>query len=354
MNVRAVQTAREAAAGLFTVGPAAGHTRHALRVAAGLAIPGSALLALGRTDLLIFAMFGSFVGMYGRDGSRRERGRHQRSAALLIGGGVGVGVWLAAAGVEPLVLIVVESGFAAAASLLADHRGIRPAGPFYAIFALGAIAWTPADAAKPLPALAVFTVTAALCMALAALDIESADAAAAPASPGLHVGARHATRYAVAVSGAGLAGLGLGVGHANWAMVSAAVPLAALDAGAHFSRGLHRVAGTFLGLGLTAILLVPGPRPVLTGALVLALLFPTELYMARNYTLALGFFTPLIMLMTSLSVPASPERLLFDRGIDTVLGVAIGVLVATAHRHLRWQTPGIAPHRPQTRCRRDP
>ncbi|MEU1205767.1 FUSC family protein [Nocardia sp. NPDC005825] len=352
--MRAVLAVREATTGLFTVGPSADHTRHALRVATGLVIPGSVLLVLGRTDLLIFAMFGSFVGMYGRDGSRRERGRQQRSAAWLIGGGVGIGVLLAATGVAPLVLVIVESVFAAAASLLADRRGIRPGGPFYAIFALGAVSLTPAGLAKPLPALGVFTMTAVLCMVLAALDGETIDAATVSARPGVHFGARHATRYAVAVSGAGLAGLGLGVGHANWAMASAAVPLAALDAGTHLSRGLHRVAGTFLGLGLSAVLLIPGPRPVLTGALVLALLFPTELYMARNYALALGFFTPLIMLTTSLSVTTSPGRLLIDRGVDTVLGVAVGVLVAVGPEHLRWLSPtGSAPHRPQARCRRD-
>ena len=43
--------------------------------------------------------------------------------------------------------------------------------------------------------------------------------------------------------------------------------------------------------------------------------------MSRHYGIALGFFTPLIMLMTELADPADPWMMLIARGFDTVIGV---------------------------------
>ncbi|MFE3956931.1 FUSC family protein [Nocardia sp. NPDC059091] len=77
---------------------------------------------------------------------------------------------------------------------------------------------------------------------------------------------------------------------------------------------------------------MPHLPAALLGVLVLLLLFPTELFMARNYALALGFFTPLIMVMTDLAAPADPVQLLLDRGTDTILGVGAGICVAIATR----------------------
>jgi hypothetical protein len=57
-------------------------------------------------------------------------------------------------------------------------------------------------------------------------------------------------------------------------------------------------------------------------------MFPTELFMTRHYGLALGFFTPLIMLMTELAAPAEPRTFITGRAIDNLLGVAVGITVA--------------------------
>jgi uncharacterized membrane protein YccC len=65
---------------------------------------------------------------------------------------------------------------------------------------------------------------------------------------------------------------------------------------------------------------------------VIALLFPTELLMARHYGLALGFFTPLIMVMTELATPAEPLTLLTDRVVDTLIGVSAGIVAAVVVR----------------------
>jgi uncharacterized membrane protein YccC len=126
----------------------------------------------------------------------------------------------------------------------------------------------------------------------------------------------------------------LGVDHANWAMASAAVPLAVvvggerLDLRAVLHRALHRLTGTAVGLVVTALLLWPRPSATVLAVAVMVLLFPTELFMSRHYGVALGFFTPVIMIMTDLAEPTAPLTMIVARGVDTVIGVAAGVASA--------------------------
>ncbi len=47
------------------------------------------------------------------------------------------------------------------------------------------------------------------------------------------------------------------------------------------------------------------------------------------------FITPLALLMISLASPASPEMLLRDRVIETVIGVAVGTVVAIVSAGIR-------------------
>ncbi|RMI28595.1 FUSC family protein [Nocardia stercoris] len=313
---------------LFTVGPRADDRQHALRVAAGLAVPGVILVAVGRPDLLLYAVFGSFTGMYGRIDDRRTRLRHQCEAAAFLITGVTVGVILAATGVTSVRLVVVETVFAAVGSVFADSRQLLPRGPFFALFALGACAMVPAGAVWPGVAVAICAATAVWAIVIGRLDTRTrhrthvdADRQVTPVL--------NAIRYPLAVGLAGACGVALGVAHANWAMISAAVPLAAraADTGYSVQRAVHRIVGTYAGLVATALLLLPHPQPRTLAIVVMVLIFPTEQFMARNYALAMGFFTPLIMLMTDLASPTAPRELVVDRGLDTMIGVGIGVAV---------------------------
>jgi uncharacterized membrane protein YccC len=64
---------------------------------------------------------------------------------------------------------------------------------------------------------------------------------------------------------------------------------------------------------------------------VVALQITTELLAARNYGLALVFITPMALLMSRLGTSQPATNLLFDRGIETVIGafVAIALLVVS-------------------------
>jgi len=311
--------------------------RHALRVVVGLGVPGLALLVAGRPELIIYAAFGSFVGMYGRGESPRARCRHQAWGAVVLLAGVATGILLSHSHARAWALVAAGAAFASIASLVADMLRLRPEGPFFGIFALGAIATVPPGTASPSAALAISAATALFCVLLGlagGLRPRPGEPAKAWSRPtGMFA---QATRYGIAIGIAGLLGLALGVDHANWAMASAAVPLAAPEARTAgwyglrrvVHRGFHRVAGTVTGLVVTAALLLPHPAPVVLAIAVMVLLFPTELFMTHHYGVALGFFTPLIMLMTNLAAPAEPWTLVRDRAVDVMIGVAVGVAVA--------------------------
>jgi len=105
------------------------------------------------------------------------------------------------------------------------------------------------------------------------------------------------------------------------------------------TRAAHRLLGTFAGLVVAAGLLGPGLPPWAVAAVAALLLWPTELFMTRHYAIAIGFFTPLIMVMTMLAEPEPTAHLLVMRALDTVLGVAAGVAVALLVRGRRRPLP---------------
>lgn len=328
--------------------PANDDRLHACRVVLGLMVPGLVLLITHRPDLLIYAVFGSFTGMYGRSDAHLPRVGHQAQAAALLVAGVGTGILLSTNHAGPWQLVTTEAVFASIGSLVSDRLGLRPQGPFYGIFAVGAIATIPSTRIVPWDALAISVATALFCIivsCVAALLARAHPAAGAQTNvvPSDHrstATAVHAARYTLAVSGAGAAGLLLGIDHANWAMAAAAVPLAAanarrgraLSARGVIQRGVQRMTGTLAGLVVAALLLLPQLGESLLGAVLIALLFPTELFMTRNYGLAVWFFTPLIMLMTQLAAPAEALTFLVDRAIDNVIGVSVGIAVALVVR----------------------
>ncbi|MDL9945106.1 FUSC family protein [Gordonia sp. ABSL11-1] len=321
--------------------------RHALRVAAGLAVPGMVLLIAGRPDLMVYAAFGSFAGMYGRTDIGATRLRQQLEAACLLTAGVVIGVLLSAWTVSGWVLVAVGSTFAALSSLLADRLRLRPVGPFFFLFALGATATVPPSLVAPAVAIGICAATAALAVAIGLIGVprEGPSREVRRLPRGACV---HAVRYAVAVGAAGALGMVFGFDHANWAMAAAAVPLGAMDVGRPSEgevrlvlvRAIHRVVGTAAGLVVAAALLAADLGPSALAALMMALLFPTELFMTRHYAVAIGFFTPLIMLMTELADPSDPAVLLTARGWDTLIGVVTGVVVVVAIRgHRRSSSP---------------
>jgi hypothetical protein len=329
----------------------------ALRVAISVAVPSLFLLAMGRPDLIMYAVFGALTGMYGRSEPHQLRLRHQSQAALVLLGGVGVGVFLSVNHLQSWWLVGVEALLAGAGSVYSDRVKLKPNGPFFGILALGACASVPTVVPGYVAVLiaacaAMFSVTVGFVgwfrgrawQRGASRDVVSLRGAAGRAA------AVHAARYMLAVGLAGTLGVLSGSGHPHWAMAAAAVPLAGADLPSRVRRGIHRIVGTFLGLAVTAVVLVPAPWSLATliatrQVLVLAILvivfqFTTELFMARHYGLAMVSFTPVILLVAQLAAPIDPTLLILERGVETLVGAVVGILVVVA---VRTRPAGTAP-----------
>ncbi|UAL31130.1 FUSC family protein [Nocardioides rotundus] len=319
--------------------------RHAGRVMLGVAVPGLVLIAAGHPELILYAVLGSFAGMYGRLEQPAERLRHQFHGAGMVVTGVALGLAVSHLRAGPAVLILTVTAFATVGSLVADRLQLRPGGPFFGIFALGATATVGPELVSWWVALAICAGSAAfaLWLGIAASGLRTVLHTLRLESPlrrnRFSAGAfTHASRYALATAAAGTAGMLLGVDHANWAMTAAAVPLAVVTSGdppdipAVLRRARERVSGTLIGLVVTALVLVPEPSATVLAIVVMVLMFPTELFMSRRHGVALGFFTPLIMIMTELADPADPLTMLLARGVDTLIGVTAGVAAAVLVR----------------------
>jgi uncharacterized membrane protein YccC len=324
---------------VLALGPAEDDHWAALRVGVGVAVPSLLLIAIGRPDLLIYAVFGAFTGMYGRNETHRLRLQHQGQAALMLVAAVGIGVVLSASHGPEWVLVIVECAFAGLASLYSDRVGLRPSGPFFGLFALGACASVPTSIPVAVAILiAATSAGVALVVGVAGwARIRQWDPSVRRQIPQTHP-RLNAVSYVIGIGIAGALSAGLHIGHPNWAMAAAAVPLSGAGLSHRLTRGLHRILGTLVGLVVAAAILLPAgmPRsPIILALIIVVLQFPTELFMTRNYGLALVFFTPLILLMTQLANPVDPATMLTDRAVETIGGAIVGMAVAVTIRPRR-------------------
>ncbi|EYB69579.1 hypothetical protein DEIPH_ctg004orf0098 [Deinococcus phoenicis] len=323
---------------LLTVSPARRDHLPAGRIALGVAVPLGLLLWLGRIDLTIYAAFGAFTGIYARHEPFGSRLAHQLESAVLLVACVALGLGLSHGGAGPWVMVGAGSVVAASGAVLAALLRLRPAGSLFFIFATTAIASIPQAAPFGLgvgvaAASAGFSVLLGVLGALFSERLRPGELAPPPPDPleGTEL-ALHGLRYLVAAALAGALGLLSSFGHSYWAMVAAAAPLALSGHRARVQRAIHRIVGTLGGVGVTAFLLAFGLRPWQTALLVVVLQFLAELFVGRNYSLALLFITPLALLMSQLAHPVEVADLLTARAVETVIGAAVGLLVVVVLR----------------------
>jgi hypothetical protein len=327
--------------GLTHVAPRIDDHRAAARVAVIVAVPALLLVATGHASWTIYAVFGAFTAMYGRREPHTARLLHQSRAAVMLVVGVCGGTSAAFYGVDSFALVTIEASLAGVGSVYSDRMGLRPSGPFWALFAFGACATVPVVNSGDVGAAATVSIgTAAFALAVGMAG-RIRVRVRAPTGRASMITARipylvNASAYTVAVASAGGISTALGIGHPIWSMAAAAVPLAVSGIGERVSRGVHRILGTLVGLAVTAVILLPFgvPRGLTAVLLIIALQFATELYMTRNYGLALVFFTPLILLMLLLAHPTDSPMLIIDRAVETVIGTAVGIAVALSAHHL--------------------
>ncbi|MEV2243285.1 FUSC family protein [Streptomyces sp. NPDC049970] len=150
--------------------------------------------------------------------------------------------------------------------------------------------------------------------------------ALAPGSPVLPIALRTLTGCALA----GYASWALGVGHPYWALVTAASvyqPNLSLS----WSRGLQRTVGNLLGvLVFAAVIPLARVGPLVLVLCVLCLNFAAEALITRNYWLGSVAVTPMALLVLEFGGAQPAGVLVTDRALDTVVGVAAGLLAAVA------------------------
>ncbi len=140
---------------------------------------------------------------------------------------------------------------------------------------------------------------------------------------------RHALRLAVAIGGADVVARALTLPRAYWVPLTVALVLKP-DFASTYSRGLARVAGTALGLGITTLLVYVIFGSVPARIVLLALLmFAMRSWGAANYGLLAAILTALVVVLTSF-VGASPEATIVDRGLDTVIGGILALVTYVA------------------------
>ncbi len=326
--------------GVLRVAPHRGDHRVAIRAAVSLLVPLLALWALGRIDLSVYATFGAFAAIYGRNDPIRPRIRMQVTAGLVLLAAMCIGTALSALAAPALVSVAVIAALAAIITVLSQALRWHPPGALFVVFASGATASIPATASTFAAVLLVggsSVLFALVVSGLFALAFERK--ATAPASvvraarPPLDV--EIAVCVGVATAIAGVVATILLDSHWYWAMVGAVAALSGPHINARIIRGLQRLIGTLLGVLIAAGLLALDLPPLAIVLLAGVFQAGAELFIGRNYAIAMLFVTPLALMMVELAAPTSPELLLRDRVLETVIGVASGMVIAGAAALLR-------------------
>jgi hypothetical protein len=135
-------------------------------------------------------------------------------------------------------------------------------------------------------------------------------------------------RVAIAAPIAGTIAAMLGIGRAYWAMAAAVLVLhQGVDWIRTLQRGTERLLGTWVGLGLAAVILLIHPQGIWLVLIVALLQFTIELLVVRNYTLAVVFITATALTIASGARRVDAVELLVSRGADTAIGCAVAIVV---------------------------
>ncbi|MFH6780330.1 FUSC family protein, partial [Clavibacter michiganensis] len=140
----------------------------AMRASVGLLVPLVVLLAIDRLDLALYASFGAFTGLYGRNERYRLRLASVGAGAAMMLVAISTGVLLSLAdaplGLEAVGLAIVLGG----ASLVSTAMSLVPPHPLFPVFGLVVCAAVPVDGAQARDALvtavAAILFSAGVCM----------------------------------------------------------------------------------------------------------------------------------------------------------------------------------------------
>lgn len=136
---------------------------------------------------------------------------------------------------------------------------------------------------------------------------------------------RHAIRLAACVAGGDALARGFGLRRSYWLPMTIAIVLKP-DFTATFTRGVLRLAGTFIGLVFaTALFHLLAPTRAAQVALIAVLMFILRCFGPANYGILVAAITAMVVLLLALTGVA-PNEVITARGLNTAAGGAITLL----------------------------
>ncbi len=316
----------------------------ALRAAVAILIPIAALSFTGHASLTIYAAFGAMAGVFGRHSTYSARLRLQVVAGLSLSASVFAGTLAGMIAPGSFLAVGVIAALSLAGLVVSRRTGLLPVPSLFMVFAAGGTSSFGHSAID-----LVWASVLPLASALAAIAIGQVGRLLPPSSavkhstrpvvawrdvlraPGVR---RDMLRYTLGPLVAGGIATAVGIGHPYWAAVAATVPLAGATLGAQLGRGTQRFVGTVVGLALAWAVLSLDPSLIVLLAVVAAGQLWAELFVMRNYGIAVVGLTPLALVMVHLASPEPVGQLVADRLVETLIGsvVAVVLLVVTTRR----------------------
>ncbi|GAA2882889.1 FUSC family protein [Actinoplanes cyaneus] len=311
----------------------------ALRAGVSVAVPLLVVLVAGRPEWSMYAAFGAFTSLYGRNLTGRARLVMQSGAAAALVTTVLLGVLIGSLEVRNWPAVAVAGLVAAGGTAVASAQQWHPPGALFLTFAFGAVASVPHHVRDVPLAVGVALASAVFSLLIGNVrfgrppgagpvghrrrTVDVRDAAGPVGHRLRAVDVRDAAWCGLAAGVSGALATAIGIGHPYWATVAAVAPLSVPGRSARLLRAAHRIGGTLAGLAVAAGVLALGLGPY-PAVLVLAVLqVGAELVIGRHYGLAMVFITPLALLMNQVAAPRPIGQLLWDRGAETVIGAAI-------------------------------
>jgi uncharacterized membrane protein YccC len=127
---------------------------------------------------------------------------------------------------------------------------------------------------------------------------------------------------------AGVIATAIGNPHSYWAIAFAALIVQAGGSRrVQATKAMHRMLGTFAGLGIFALIVRIDPGDWWLLAIVVVLQASAELTVTRHYALAVTLLTPLALSVATAITSFTDAAAASDRLLDTVLGVGAAVVV---------------------------
>lgn len=341
---------------LFVLRPSPGRLPIATQAGLAMGLPITIYTLAGRPQLGLLASTGAFTALYLATRSRQDRAKFLPLIALGLVASSAIGVATASSLVGSLIALFVV---AAVSAPLCFGLGVGPPGALFFILITGVSSRLTAPTrleGAAIPGELVLGMLAVGCLiaylvVLAPLVVPRVRRRATDVygrrgplrfrfdDPSRVIVFRLVVASAIAV----LIAAPLGVHRVYWVLLTV---VAILQNGHHIRltalRGIHRILGTILGVGLFAIVALLNPTGLWLAGLLAVLQFAVEMIVIRNYGLALVLITPLALTIAAQGHTEKLVDVVRDRVLDTLIGGAIALLVLLLSLTLRRIRPGIA------------